>query len=435
LNLDDMLVFNENVMRELLAVSFSVDFSSVEMGSFAISAKRRNPTFSKISVGFRVLVPEGQDLLLFSREVKFIVESGLLLQNSVRFGLGDVVMTIKIGELRAISPEGYICDEKLTECPKKIEVVTKGVAEKPLEPYTLPVEVIMIIVSSLLFSVICCGIFSFCYSTGFRHVKEFVNFLKTPSKPKKQGDETHENIFERPSSLRFENASQTKNGNDSVDLISDTVSVKSGKSGIKFSRVQASDMSQSDFNEMMSVRSAWTMRSALHAKSILSNTTSPGKSPPKSPALFPRSPSVQQSPSRSPSFKTLSVLGKYPHRKPARSSRAVTFGQDDKSEDLSVFSASMSDLQGFHLAIPPTDIFEESSLFGKSHRKKLDDFDHGGGKAAQEKEERDSHEVVLLRKLNKMLHDQVVFGAKQQGLIQVGVVLFIKCVSFERHDS
>ena len=90
--------------------------AAVEMASFLMKSQRRLSNRLRITVGFRVLVPEGQQLLWFSREIKFRVEAGFFDRAASEIGVYQLFALA--GNPRAMSTEGYVCDETLDKCPQ-----------------------------------------------------------------------------------------------------------------------------------------------------------------------------------------------------------------------------------------------------------------------------------------------------------------------------
>ena len=64
--------------------------TDVEMNAFSSKVDRREGRKLRISVGLRILVPEGYSLLIFAREVKFQVEAGFLNSAAQQLGIGQL---------------------------------------------------------------------------------------------------------------------------------------------------------------------------------------------------------------------------------------------------------------------------------------------------------------------------------------------------------
>jgi len=260
-------MFDERVVRTILAQTFGVDASSVEMHSFTIVTGRRNLDQAVIQVGFRVLLPPGRELLTFSREMKFLVDSGKF--NNLLQGAGISGATPLVVEpLRAISPNGFVCDSTVQVCPGKPVMIDEP--EILDTTSSVPLEMVLYIVSSLLAAILCCSLSLCCYLTRFRHLKDFLNYLSSPRPEKTRGQESAANPLDRPSNLRFTTTESKRATSRSMDSHgqSDTASIRSGKTSatnktsVRFTRGAASDVnSNSDLGDRSSVRSGVTTRS------------------------------------------------------------------------------------------------------------------------------------------------------------------------------
>ena len=264
-----VMQFHEVLMQNFLAKSLAVDVSSVEMHSFSTRNERRATSGNVIILaGFRVLLPEGKGLLQFSRDVKYRVQGGLL--NDAALGLGFKRLSLA-EDPQAFSPDGFVCDETLGQCPEaEEEKLSMGSVVEETSSFQL--ALVLIIISSVFTAIICCCVGIFCRITKYRLIHGFVNYVSSPSKPNIMVDEDHENPLQRPSYMKFghkaareQKRATTHDVKNDLDK-SDSASLKSartGRSSIKFSRVGTDGDANSSWDDGSSVRSAFTLRSTL----------------------------------------------------------------------------------------------------------------------------------------------------------------------------
>ena len=271
LRLHDFMNFDERVVRTSLAKTVGLDASSVEMQSFSMVTGRRNlgGKLGKaiIQAEFRVKLPPGRDLLPFSRQVRFLVDSGTFnneLQAAGIVGANPMV----IAPPRAISLDGFVCDSQGHACPgAPVEVGQPKAVDSPSASISL--TVILYIVSSLFAAILCCGFSICCYLSRFRHLRVFLNNLRKSQPEKAPHEEGSADPLDRPSNLRFATTKSNRSKSRAVDSEdqSDTLSMKSGKtratnkSSVRFTRGTAAESTHLDLGDRASVRSGVTTRS------------------------------------------------------------------------------------------------------------------------------------------------------------------------------
>ena len=267
----DVMMFDERVVRTSLAKTVGLDASSVEMQSLSLVAGRRNlgGKLGKaiIQAEFRVKLPPGRDLLPFSRQMRFLVDSGTFnneLQAAGIVGANPMV----IAPPRAISLDGFVCDSQTQACEGgPVEVGKPKAVDSPAASISL--TVILYIVSSLFAAILCCGFSICCSLSRFRHLRESLNNLRKSKPEKAPHEEGSANPLDRPSNLRFTAAKSNRSKSRAVDSEdqSDTLSMKSGKtratnkSSVRFTRGTAADNTHSEMGDRASVRSGITTRS------------------------------------------------------------------------------------------------------------------------------------------------------------------------------
>ena len=263
----DLMMFDERVVRTSLAKTVGLDASSVEMQSFLMVTGRRNlgEKLGKaiIQAEFRVKLPPGRDLLPFSRQVRFLVDSGTF--NNELQAVGIIgANPMMIAPPRAISLDGFVCDNQVQACPgAPVEVGQPKAVDSPSASISL--TVILYIVSSLFAAILCCGFSICCYLSRFRHLRVFLNNVRKSQPEKASHEEGSANPLDQPSNLRFATTKSNQSKSRAVESEghSDTLSMKSGetRSAVRFTRGTAADNTHSDLGGRASVRSGVTTRS------------------------------------------------------------------------------------------------------------------------------------------------------------------------------